>query len=753
MIKVKAKVDKILYPKNGRVSNGEWAIISCSLDEIIEGEPKLSSYGNFVVKGEVPLISYSDTYKIIGEFKEDKEYGNYYELIYMSSDYDLNDQEDKRKFLEVILSSSQIEKLYEFTDDPFTLIKNENIESLTKVNGIGLKSALKLIDKFKNNIDTSKAYVALNNYGLSKSMIDRLIIEYKGVDVLIEKLNDNPYILANEVSGIGFKKADAIALNMGMERNNVKRVVAFIKYYLYQEAQNGNSWVDIDVLYTELLDNVDDDLPDELFGQAMIELHGENVIWWDEDKTRIALYYYYQLEYNISKELKRLIEADKNIRYPENISDTLSKIEMNQGWTFTGEQKQAIQGALENNISIITGSGGTGKSSSVKAVVEVLKNEGYIVAQTALSGRAASRLAEITGDEGYTIHRLLGYNPKSGFYYTEYNPIPTDVIILDECSMLGGDLFFDLIKAIKSGCKLVILGDEGQLESIGSLNLFRDMIESDVIPVYKLTKIHRQAQKSAIITESIKVRQQKQLIPLDWAGKETRGELQDLVLDIHSESIYTAPKIIDYFKQELARVKDIAKIWCIVPTKFTGDACVYELNNEIQEIYNPSHSRKKEIKLNLMNKKKKYPYILREGDKIIIRKNEYKKTINMKGKITPIFNGNIGILESIDYDDNVIVNLDEVGQVLIPRSKCNIIQLGYAISCHSSQGSQCDTVIIGMDFSGFTLLSKEWLYTAMTRATKKCVLCAETKSLRYAIKTSKVPLKQTFLQMMLRNEI
>ena len=131
--------------------------------------------------------------------------------------------------------------------------------------------------------------------------------------------------------------------------------------------------------------------------------------------------------------------------------------------------------------------------------------------------------------------------------------------------------------------------------------------------LFKLTKIHRQAQKSAIITESIKVRQQKQLIPLDWAGKETRGELQDLVLDIHSESIYTAPKIIDYFKQELARVKDIAKIWCIVPTKFTGDACVYELNNEIQEIYNPSHSRKKEIKLNLMNKKKKISLYLKRG--------------------------------------------------------------------------------------------------------------------------------------------
>ena len=363
----------------------------------------------------------------------------------------------------------------------------------------------------------------------------------------------------------------------------------------------------------------------------------------------------------------------------------------------------------------------------------------------ALSGRAASRMSEVTGKEGFTIHRLLGF-PKGApdyqcFEYNQDHKLGADIYILDEISMVDAKIFYYLLRAIPDGAKLICLGDSGQLESIGCGNVAYDMIHSSEIPTIELTKIHRQAAKSAIITQSIAVRNSKQIIPKNWTGVETRGELQDLELHCYSDSSNTFYNIMEIFSRLMAQ-KDFNIMDCqiIVPIKVRGDACAYNINNTVQELYNPPAKNKKEI-TRISNDK---TFILREGDKVINVINNYKLK-------TPIYNGNIGTIKSISYSeelDSRIITVDFVGigNVDVPEDCWLGIELGYAITVHKYQGSQSKYIIFGLDFSSYALLTRELVYTGITRAQKKCYLVCQTGALRYATMQQSISKKQTHLQ-------
>ena len=286
-----------------------------------------------------------------------------------------------------------------------------------------------------------------------------------------------------------------------------------------------------------------------------------------------------------------------------------------------------------------------------------------------------------------------------------------------------------------------MLGDSGQLESIGIGNLLKDMIDSNIIPVVILTEIHRQAKKSAIVTESLKARAGEQLTDSKFAGTEIRGELQDLVLDIYHDKELTSHKLITYFQNELEKVDSIMDIQVIVPMKTRGSSCTFELNKQLQDIYNPKSKKLNEVEISFSADKK---YILREGCKVINRKNNYD-TVSIDGSVTPIFNGDVGIIREID-GDVIIIEFQRTGDVIVPKTSWKYIELGYAMTVHSSQGSEYDTVIIGIDYTSYMLLSKELIYTAITRAKKRCILCCENSALRRAINTSNVKSKQTFLK-------
>lgn len=735
IIKLTCSVERIRFYRD------QFGIIVCSIDKIKEGTPRLDNDGTLIFKGTMPKPIMGNSYNITAEYVEDPKWGGQYNIICMFSaiTFKEGDDQGQKKFLQSIFTPLQIENMYEALSDPFLVLREENISELVKVRGCGLDTAIRWVNKFKSNFYLGKIYTELAHFNLTNNMIKKLMGRYLSPDVVIEKVKSNPYVLCNEVKGIGWKTADKIALDGGIGIYSSQRIGAYIIYYLDKCGDNGNSWITPDELMGAILDEIGDDTPDLNITQAIQDLGKK--LWWNTEKTKIGLRKYYDLEYKIAEELIRLRDAQSLIKY-DKWEDTIKYMEFRQGWNFTDEQKAGIATGLKNNITVITGSGGTGKSSLVAGILEVLKK--YSFAQCALSGRAASRLSEITGTEGYTIHRLLGYpkgdKEKQGFSYHDDNPLSQDIIIIDEISMIDGFLFYNLLRAIKSGAKVFLLGDPGQLESIGCASVAFDMIHSNEIPTVTLTQIHRQAAKSAIITESCKVRNGEQLIDKDWVGTETRGELQDLTLNCYSDASNTYYEIMKTFAIDMAAEDfHILDTQIIVPIKNRGSACTYELNNAIQELYNPEDHNKHAATIHSQGK----TYLLREGDKVINTVNNYKTD-------PLIYNGNIGIIKEfgINEDDEEIMVIDFVGigEVVLLREYWNSIELAYAITTHKSQGSEFHHVIFGIDFSSYALLSREMVYTGITRAKRKCTLVAQSGSLRMAVSKAGVNYKQTHLQ-------
>lgn len=739
MIKVKVKIERQFYPKNKQIETGEYAIMSVSVIDIIEGEPEVNhKYGTLSIKGVMCSWEYGEVYTLIAKQLEDTQYGSQYSIITIFKEADLSNVNNQKAFLSRILTDKQIKFIYDTLPNPIQTIDTHDIQALCTVKGIGATVANKIITKYEENKDYSTAYVELDKIGLTSKMIKKLCDSYGNPNILIQRIKSNPYLIANEVDGIGWSKADEIALNSGYDEHSINRVMAYITYYLDNQAYNeGNSYV-----YTEdLFDNIDavlgEELNSETISLALQTLIKQNKIWSNEERNKIALTKYRNLEQNIAKEIIRLLKGDNKFKI-DGWESKIKEQEKLQGWNYTEQQLQGIEETLKNNIVLITGFAGCGKTSIVSGMLKVLDD--YSSAQCALSGKASVNLTEITGQEGYTIHRLLGYNPQDGYGINKDNPLEEDIIILDELSMVDESLFYRLIQSIKRDSKLIMLGDVGQLESIGVGNLINDLIESKIIPHVNLTQIHRQAKKSAVALDSIKVWNGEQITEKDFYGHEIRGELQDLELDIYKDSKSTANKIMEYFKQLYNKVDNIMDLQVIVPMKNRGDACSLKLNNEIQSYIREIEGEPSDdicIKIG-------DDYSIFIGDKVMNVRNNYK-TMNEDGEIVPIMNGNLGTVKEILEDNMMIIEFERLGRVIIPSDYVKYIELGYASTCHKMEGVGIKYVICGIDNSHYKMRSKEMIYTMITRTKQHCVLCAENKALRYAISHSGASNKQTFL--------
>lgn len=737
-IKVVCSVETIRFYKN------EFGIAVVSVDKVNEGKPKTDKFNQITIKGVMPQLVEGNPYNLAADYVEDPKWGGQYNIIsiYSAITFGENDKVGQKKFLSTLFTPLQIENMYEALENPYDILKKNDAMSLVKIKGCGMDTATRWISRFNQNMHLAKIFSELEEYNLTNNMVQRLMDKYNSPDLIIQKVKSNPYVLCNEVKGIGWKTADKIALEGGMDEFSSERISAYMYKYLDDCGQDGCSWVTPDELMGAIIDMLGEETPDENITQAIHDM-GEN-LWWNEDKSEIGLKKYFNIEEKIATELIRIHDAETKIAYGD-WEDTIKHVEHKNGWKFTDEQKEGVRQALENNVVVIHGEAGTGKSSSVSAFLEALKN--YIYVQCALSGRASSRMTEITGEEGYTIHRLLKYpcigeGGKNGFTYHDENPLSVDIVIIDEISMVDAYLFYYLLRAIPSGAKLICLGDMGQLESIGCGNIAFDIINSPEIPTVYLSQVHRQAAASAIITEARRIRQGNQIIEKDWVGTETRGQLQDLTIDCYSDKSNTFYKITQKFSDAMSQDDfNIMETQVLVPIKNSGDACTYNINNTIQEMYNPSDKNKPEIEVFSMGR----VTILRRGDKVINTKNTYKTN-------PPIFNGNIGVIKEIFPEDKAMtVSFLGIGDVYIEGQQVNSIELGYAITVHKSQGSQFNHVIFGIDFSSFSLLTKELLYTGITRAKKKCDLIAQTSALRMAISKEGVSKKQTHLQDCLYN--
>lgn len=740
-----------------RNNDSYFTIASFDLVKEIDGEVEIHPiYKTFTVVGIMPYLMEDADYEISATEVENKKYGKQYQVnsinLYLPNG--IESKEGQKEFLDIIFTKLQVKEMYEALDDPYMTLKDGDISSLVKVKNCGMKTAVAWIDKFKTYMPLSNAMKELSEYGLTEALLRRIVNHYKSSDIAVEIIQNKPYKLI-EVNGVGWHKCDEIAMKGGLKPDSPERIGTYILYYLQERANEGYSYIPADA-NTEIENGIVSKTQKPInFIDTMIEFFGDDIsdealkggldyvndqLWFSDGRKFVGLKRIYDLEMSVAENLIRIRDGENDFKY-SNWKDIIKQKEIDQGWEYNEQQIEGIKAVLENQVVVITGKAGTGKSSIVDAMIAVL--QGYSYAQTALSGRAAARMAEITHEEGYTIHRLLGF-PKGdrdhgGFVFHEDNKLPRDIIILDEVSMVDGELFNRLVKAIKTGSKLIMLGDTGQLECIGCMNIAADLIASKEIVSIELSQIHRQAANSGIITESIKARKGIQLIEKDWIGTEVRGKLNDLVLDCFSDKSNTFYKVMQHASSELEDGTDIMDLMVIAPS-YKNESGVDNLNAALQSLYNPDSSEKKEVFVQKSSK----AWILREGDKIINVQNDYYA----KNKFTAgIFNGNIGVVKNIDIDANTIaVDFQDIpGIMILPKKNWKDLELGYAITCHKAQGSQCKKVIVGLDFGSFIQLSREWVYTAMTRAIDKCYMVAQNNALRYAVSKNSISVKRTHL--------
>lgn len=740
-----------------RNNDSYFTIASFDLVKEIDGEVEIHPiYKTFTVVGIMPYLMEDADYEISATEVGNKKYGKQYQVnsinLYLPNG--IESKEGQKEFLDIIFTKLQVKEMYEALDDPYMTLKDGDISSLVKVKNCGMKTAVAWIDKFKTYMPLSNAMKELSEYGLTEALLRRIVNHYKSSDIAVEIIQNKPYKLI-EVNGVGWHKCDEIAMKGGLKPDSPERIGTYILYYLQERANEGYSYIPADA-NTEIENGIVSKTQKPInFIDTMIEFFGDDIsdealkggldyvndqLWFSDDRKFVGLKRIYDLEMSVAENLIRIRDGENDFKY-SNWKDIIKQKEIDQGWEYNEQQIEGIKAVLENQVVVITGKAGTGKSSIVDAMIAVL--QGYSYAQTALSGRAAARMAEITHEEGYTIHRLLGF-PKGdrdhgGFVFHEDNKLPRDIIILDEVSMVDGELFNRLVKAIKTGSKLIMLGDTGQLECIGCMNIAADLIASKEIVSIELSQIHRQAANSGIITESIKAREGVQLIEKDWIGTEVRGKLNDLVLDCFSDKSNTFYKVMQHASSELEDGTDIMDLMVIAPS-YKNESGVDNLNAALQSLYNPDSPEKKEVFVQKSSK----AWILREGDKIINVQNDYYA----KNKFTAgIFNGNIGVVKNIDIDANTIaVDFQDIpGIMILPKKNWKDLELGYAITCHKAQGSQCKKVIVGLDFGSFIQLSREWVYTAMTRAIDKCYMVAQNNALRYAVSKNSISVKRTHL--------
>ena len=774
-IVVKATLDHYRWPrKKTEILPGHFAIVVFNVLAVLQGEIPSDfdvgvveqDYQIIVTGNTMPLLQKRAHYVLTGTLKNDRKYGLQYVVDEIHLDYDLTKKEDQRTFFSFFMSDDRIDQLFETLEDPLKALQTKDLGELQKVKGVGPFMAAKMCQKFEECKGNSRAYVALQKLGLTKNAIDKLVAHYHSADVAVDKVQENPYILIKEVRGYGWERADDIAMHQGFTSGCKERVLAYAQYYLEKQADdNGNSWVFIDDLLTNVgnvcvpatKQDIAAWIKEDMAGQTDFEeyfktidnpalVYSRPTFFYEKDQRRVGLYSLRILEKSIALEIKRLHDASSEIVFERDVCERIIKeTEKEVGYEYTEEQKEAMWNILNDQVSLLTASAGCGKSSTLRPLVKIFRYYKMKVEQTALSGRASSLLSEITDVEGKTIHRLLAYMPdEERFAHSERCPLKADVVILDESSMVGEELFLCLIKAIKNGAKLILLGDTKQLPPISVGNILSDSIRSGYITNNILTKIHRQAAQSGIVTQSLVVAEGHSILKNDFIGEEVRGDLRDFKIVSCYDANLVQHNIVKEFKKLYVEQNIPASdIQVVVPVRLRGETSCRALNEVLQNIVNGS-AVKKSVSIHIKEKGSEYDITFRVGDRVLVNHNNYH-AIDCNGKEQAIFNGNIGYVKDIG-DDFMIVSFSEQGDVILQKDDWWNLSLAYAITVHKIQGSQAPYVIIGIDSNSYALLSRELVYTAITRAQKYCVLVAQPKALNMAVKTSSIRLKQTWLK-------
>ncbi|MDY5103407.1 MAG: ATP-dependent RecD-like DNA helicase [Agathobacter sp.] len=599
-----------------------------------------------------------------------------------------------------------------FKEDTFRIIEEEP-ERLAEIKGISERKAMEIADQVNAKRDLRQAMIFLQQYGISTTLAVKIYNQY-GQEVY-GILQENPYRMADDIEGVGFRTADEIASQVGIRTDSDFRIRSGIQYALLQASGEGHTYLPMGELTgraSQLLGLEPEYIENHYMNLAM----DRKIIMRQVDGvTQIYSSAFFYMEANTATMLKQL---DVSYDVPDiEIEMRLRQIEKQTKMDLDEHQVEAVKEAVRNGLLIITGGPGTGKTTTINTIIRYFEMEGMDIFLGAPTGRAAKRMSETTGFEARTIHRMLelngGMEGNAGFERNEQNPLETDVIIIDEMSMVDISLMYALLKAVVAGTRLILVGDVNQLPSVGPGSVLKDIIDSGMFHTVKLTKIFRQASTSDIIVNAHKI---------------NRGEpvsLDNKSMDFFFLKRYDADKIINVtlqlIKQKLPKFVGASEydIQVLTPMR-KGLLGVERLNTVLQMYLNPPDASKRE---------KEYGSTLfREGDKVMQVKNNYQLEWEIRSKYglmidkgTGIFNGDMGIIEEInDFAETMTISFDEGRMVEYPYKLLEELELAYAITIHKSQGSEYPAVVIPLLTGPRMLMNRNLLYTAVTRA-KKCV--------------------------------
>lgn len=616
-----------------------------------------------------------------------------------------------------------------FGTDTIEIIE-DHIERLYEVAGIGKKRVEKIRESWEKQKDIKNVMLFLQQYGVSTAYAAKIYQQYGKES--IDKVNENPYRLADDIWGIGFKTADGIAEKMGYEKNDLRRCKSGLQYTLNQLADEGHVYAIEDQLIKSAIELLEAE--EEPIRQAVEEMVGsEDLIKEDmtnpnsPDQVQSAIYLppFYHSERGTAKKLLSLLRGSTGNLFESQMD--IAAIEKISGIQYDDVQIEAIKQAVQSKVMVLTGGPGTGKTTTTQGIIAAYKAAGMRILLAAPTGRAAKRMSEATGMEAKTIHRLLEYNPQDGYKRNEEEPLEGDALIVDECSMIDIILMYNLMKAVPEHMRLVLVGDIDQLPSVGAGNVLRDVIESGVIPVIRLTRIFRQAQTSRIVMNAHAINQGN--FPDITNGKNT-----DFFFIKNEDPEAVANEIVNLVKNRLPKAynQPLSNIQVLTPMQRSVVGAA-NLNMMLQQSLNSS---------TLEISRGGISYKL--GDRVMQVRNNYDKNV---------FNGDIGVVEHVNMEDRTLtINFDD-NMVEYEASELDEVVLAYATTIHKSQGSEYPIVVIPVLMTHFVMLQRNLIYTGITRAKKICVLVGQTKALSYAIRNLTVSKRNTMLKERLRGTV
>ena len=696
-------VEKVVY----RNTENGYTVVNIS----VEGD-------DVVCTGYFSDITEGDQIIAEGSFVEHKQYG----IQFTVTSYEIKEPETSvamEKYLGSgiikgvgpALSAKIVKK---FGDETFNIIEREP-ERLAEIKGITEKKAIEIGSQFEEKKEFRNAMIFLNQYGVSNALAMKIYKEY-GIKVM-KIVRENPYRLADDIAGVGFKTADEIALRMGFSPESSMRMKAGISFALSMAASNGHTYLLYEDLYEESKRLLG--ISEAEFESDIYELTIERKIVLKEVKGERRVYNnnLYYMELTVARKLLDLnAKSENNYKVME---AKVKEVEAKTGIKLGDLQRKAVYEAVESGLVIITGGPGTGKTTTINAIIKLFEMQNMEILLAAPTGRAAKRMTETTGMEAQTIHRLLELNgnPEEGgsmrFERNELNPLEADVIIIDEMSMVDIYLMYSLLKAVTVGTRLILVGDVNQLPSVGPGKVLKDIIGSEKFNVVRLSEIFRQAAESDIITNAHKIN----------AGQSIRldNKSKDFFMLSMSSSIQIQRALVSLIAEKLPPYVNATKydIQVLTPSR-KGELGVENLNKILQLYINPPSTDKRERQWGEV--------IFRENDKVMQIKNDYQmewKIVTKKGLTikegSGVFNGDCGIIREInEFAGTVTVEFDEGKLVEYTGATLEELELAYAITIHKSQGSEYPAVIIPLLNAPRPLLNRNLLYTAVTRA-RKCV--------------------------------